>query len=128
MFLVDVSVSDDDEIVVEIDSDGSVDIDACCALTRFIEERLPRDEEDYALEVGSSGLTSPFKCLRQYRKNIGREVEVLAAGRKLVGTLLEVTDEGISLELPAKGRKQPAETLSLAFADIKYAKYNLKFK
>ena len=70
-FLVDVEVSPDDRIVVEIDHAEGVWIEDCVALSRFIEEHLSRDEEDYELEVGSAGLFSntdlslSLQCLRK---------------------------------------------------------------
>ena len=71
MFLVDVQVSPSNAIVVEIDSKSGIDIDACVAITRQIESVFDREVEDYELEVGSAGLTSPFKVRGQYEKNIG---------------------------------------------------------
>ena len=91
-FLVDVEVSPDDRIVVEIDHAEGVWIEDCVALSRFIEEHLSRDEEDYELEVGSAGLGMPFKVEQQYINCIGKEVEVLSA-------------EEISWFLPRKSRK-----------------------
>lgn len=129
-FLVDVKVSADNQIIVEIDSDTSVDIDTCVAINRLIEEKFDRDVEDYALEVGSAGITSPFKHIRQYQKNIGNEVEVLAGGRKYVGELVDVTDDGFSIEYEAKDkatRKKVLMRASFAFDEAKYVKYNLKF-
>ena len=76
-FLVDVSVSPDDKIVVEIDHAEGVWIDDCVELSRFIESKLDREEEDYELEVGSAGIGEPFKVLQQYLIHIGKEVEVL---------------------------------------------------
>ena len=76
-FLVDVSVSPDDKIVVEIDHAEGVWIDDCVELSRFIESKLDREEEDYELEVGSAGIGQPFKVLQQYLIHIGKEVEVL---------------------------------------------------
>ena len=88
LFLVDVRISKDNNIVVEIDSDTSVDIDECIRLNRLVESEFDRDEEDYELEIGSAGLTSPLRVERQYHKNEGNEVEVLTAdGRKLKGIL-----------------------------------------
>ena len=82
-FLVDVSVSSDNVIVVEIDNETGIDIDFCVELSRHIESRLDRDAEDFELEVGSAGLTAPFKVQGQYRKNVGHEVELLTKdGRK----------------------------------------------
>ena len=75
-FLVDVTVSADNVIKVEIDAEDGVDIDFCVELNRFIEANFDREVEDYELEVGSAGLTSPFKVKRQYEKNLNKEVEV----------------------------------------------------
>ena len=75
-FLVDVTVSPDDKIVVEIDHAEGVWIDDCVELSRYIESNLNRDEEDYELEVGSAGIGQPFKVLQQYVINKGKEVEV----------------------------------------------------
>ena len=81
-FLVDVEVTPDDRIVVEIDHADGVWIEDCVALSRYIEERLSRDEEDYELEVGSAGLGQPFKVEQQYVNCIGKQVEVLSAEGK----------------------------------------------
>ena len=98
-YLVDVKVSGDNNIVVEIDNDEAVDIDDCVRLTRAIEEAFDRDVEDYELEVGSCGLTAPFKVERQYHKNIGNPIEVLTAdGRKLRGVLSSADADGFSMK------------------------------
>jgi ribosome maturation factor RimP len=129
-FLVDVQVQPGNFIVVEIDSETGVDIDTCCAISRFVEEKLDRDVEDYELEVGSTGLTAPFKVLRQYQKNIGNEVEVLAGGKKMVGVLLNATPDNFTIQVAkkVKGQKQPIlEELTFAYSEVKYTKYNFKF-
>ena len=64
-FLVDVDVTPDNRIVVEIDQAEGVWIDDCVDLSRFIEASLDRDVEDYELEVGSAGIGQPFKVLQQ---------------------------------------------------------------
>ena len=85
-FLVDVMVSPDDKIVVEIDHAEGVWIDDCVELSRYIESKLNREEEDYELEVGSAGVGQPFKVLQQYLNYVGKDVEVLAKdGMKYVG-------------------------------------------
>lgn len=136
LFIVDVTVSPANEIVVEVDSPGFMDVDTCAKIAGDIESRLDRDTEDYELEVGSAGLTSPFKVKGQYLKNIGNEVEVLThSGHKFTGVLTAVTDDGFTVEVPRKvkpeGAKRPimmtvAETL--AFADAKQVKYVINFK
>lgn len=95
MYLVEVSVSPENDIVVELDSDGDMDVDACAAVSRSIGEALDSDAEDFSLEVGSAGITAPLKLTRQYLKNVGNEVEVLTLdGRKLRGILAEASAEG----------------------------------
>ena len=76
-FLVDIEVSTDNRIVVEIDHADGVWIEDCVDLSRYIEDHLDRDKEDFELEVGSAGLGQPFKVPQQYVNFIGKEVEVL---------------------------------------------------
>ena len=76
-FLTDLTVSADDRIVVEIDHKEGVWIEDCVELSRFIEDHLNRDEEDFELEVGSAGIGQPFKVHRQYEIHQGDRVEVL---------------------------------------------------
>ena len=129
-FLVDVTVQPGNFIVVEIDSEKGIDIDTCCAISRHVEANLDREIEDYELEVGSTGLTAPFKVLRQYQKNVGNEVEVLAGGKKMTGVLLQANEENFTIQVAkkVKGQKQPVlEEVVLAYSEVKYTKYNFKF-
>lgn len=135
-FLVDVEVTPDDRIVVEIDHKDGVWIEDCAELSRFIEERLNRDEEDYELEVGSAGLGQPFKVLQQYENCIGEEVEVLQKdGKKFTGILKSVDAPSFVVTTKEKkkleGQKRPqmVETdREFSMDDIKYCKYVLNFK
>lgn len=135
MFAVDVTVSPDNRIVVAVDSMNSLDIDTVSALSRKIEEKLDRDAEDFELEVGSAGLTSPFRVKQQFDKNIGNEVEVLTRdGRKFTGTLVESNDQTFTVEVPRKvkheGAKRPVienQPETLNYADAKSVKYVIKF-
>ena len=89
--------------MVEIDSETSVDLDFCVELTRYIEQHFDRDVEDYSLEIGSYSITKPFVDRRQYRKNIGRKVEVLTEeSRKIRGTLVAVDNDDFTLEIEEK--------------------------
>ena len=135
-FLVDISISPDDRIVVEIDHQDGVWIEDCADLSRHIESRLSRDEEDYELEVGSAGLGQPFRVRRQYEIHIGKEVETLAKdGKKYRGTLLSVDQEGFEMGVMQKvkeeGKKRPVNkevTIRFAFDDVTYTKYLIKIK
>ena len=136
MFPVEVTVTPDNRIVVEVDSATAVDIDSCAALSRAIEEKLDREEEDFELEVGSAGLTSPFKVKAQFDKNVGNEVEVLTRdGRKFSGTLVETTPETFTVEVARKvkkeGAKRPVVEMqpeTLKYGDAKSVKYVINFK
>lgn len=137
LFLVDVAISADNHIVVEIDSyEGSVSIDDCVAITRAVEQAFDRDKDDYELEVGSAGLTSPFKVKAQYEKNIGNDVEVLTAqGAKLKGVLSEVGDDTFTIKVAKKvkpeGAKRPViveEDVTIKYSETKYTKYLIQFK
>ncbi|MDD2961092.1 MAG: ribosome assembly cofactor RimP [Muribaculaceae bacterium] len=136
MFLVDLEVNKSNEITVEIDSLTSVDIESCVNLNRAIESKFDREVEDYQLEVGSAGLTSPFKVKAQYDKNIGNEVEVLTNdGRKLKGILklAEETEFVIAVSTKEKpaGSKRPIlveKEETMRYDETKYTKYLIQFK
>lgn len=97
-YLIDVTVSRDNVIVVTLDNDEAVDIDECVALSHYIDEHMDREREDFELEVGSAGLTSPLRTLRQYAKFEGEEMSVmLRDGRKLKGLLGATDEEGFDL-------------------------------
>lgn len=135
-YLVDVSVKPGNVIVVEIDNDEAVCIDDCVELSRYLEEHLDRDVEDFELEVGSAGITSPFKVLRQYIKNVGNEVEVLlTTGTKLTGVLKSADEMRIVLtvkkQVKPEGAKRKVileEDLLFTYSEIKYTKYLIRLK
>ena len=135
-YLVDVVIKPGNLIVVEIDNDEAVSIDDCAELRRYMEKHLDSDVEDYELEVGSAGITSPFKVLRQYVKNIGNEVEMLLKnGSKLTGVLKSADENGVVVSVEKKVKPEGAkrkvtvvEDESYTFDEIKYTKYLIRFK
>ena len=135
-YLVDAIVKQGNQIVVEIDHDVAVGIDDCAALSRYIEERLDKDVEDYELEVGSSGVGSPFKIVRQYIKNRGKEVEVLLkSGIKLTGILAAADESGMTITVSKQIKPEGAKRKETVLEDqthlynvIKYAKNIIRFK
>ena len=135
-FLVEVTVSPDDKIVVEIDHAEGVWIEDCVELSRYIESKLNREEEDYELEVGSAGIGQPFKVLQQYYIHIGQEVEVMTkGGQKLTGVLKHADEEKFTVSVQkkvkmggAKGPKLVEEDETFTYEQIKYTKYLISFK
>ncbi len=130
-FLVDVVVKPGNLIVVEIDNEEGVDIDECVKINRHIEASLDREIEDYELEVGSAGLTSAFKVLRQYQKNIGNPVEVLSKdGKKISGLLKDADESGFTITVIVKekpeGSKRKVDVehdIRYKYDEVKYVKY-----
>ena len=103
-FLVDVSVSKDNDIVLTVESEsGTIELDDCVSLSRYFETKFDREVEDYSLTVSSAGLDQPFKVLKQFIKAVGTKVEVsLKGGRKMVAELVEADEEGVSLKYSVK--------------------------
>lgn len=135
-FLVELTISADDCISVVIDHAEGVWIEDCADLSRFIEARVNREDEDYELEVGSAGLGSPFKVLQQYLNHIGKPVETLAAdGKKYEGVLQSVEDGSFTVlckeKVKEEGKKRPViKDVEHTFRmdEVKYTKYLLKMK
>lgn len=134
-FLVDVTVTNDNRVVVEIDHAEGVWIEDCVELSRFIEANLNRDEEDYELEVGSAGIGQPFKVLQQYINHVGKDVEVLACdGKKYRGVLARAEEESFAVTVQVKekpeGAKRPVlvdKEYAWKYNEIKYTKYLINF-
>ena len=136
-YLVDVEMTPDDRIVIEIDHADGVWIEDCADLSRFLQERLGDELGNYELEVGSAGIGQPFKVIQQYRNHIGKEVEGLQKdGKKTVGVLKDVTDDETFVvttkeKQQVEGRKRPVLVevdKSFTIGDVKYCKYLLNFK
>jgi ribosome maturation factor RimP len=136
LFLVDITISSANHISVFIDGDKGVTIDQCAELSRFIEQSLNRDEEDFELDVSSAGLDLPLKVQKQYIKNIGRLVDiVLIKGNKISGVLKNANNTGVDIEveksvlIEGKKRKQLVTvTESYSYTDIKSTKIVVSFR
>ena len=135
-FLVEVVVTPDGKIVVEIDHKDGVWIEDCVELSRYIESKLNREVEDFELEVGSAGIGQPFKVIQQYYNHLGEEVEVLTKeGKKFAGVLKAVAENRFTISIEKKvkqeGAKRPKlleEDESFTYDGIKYTKYLISFK
>ena len=103
-FIVDITVSEDNDIVLTIESEtGKIELDDCVSLSRYFETLFDREVEDYSLTVSSAGLDQPFKVMKQYVKALGTKVEVsLKGGKKMIATLVEADETGITLKYSVK--------------------------
>ena len=134
-FLVEVTVSATNVIHIMVDSDTNISINQIVEISRFVEGNLDRDAEDFELSVFSAGLSEPFRLVRQYKKNLGTEIDVLLTnGNKLSGVLVKADEDGISLEVTTKEKVEGSKRKELVkrvhdfgFQEIKEAKKILKF-
>ncbi|WMI69381.1 ribosome assembly cofactor RimP [Mangrovimonas sp. YM274] len=135
LFLIDFKIVGDNDIKVVIDGDNGVLVEDCIFVSRAVEHNLDREEEDFSLEVTSAGATTPFVHNRQYKKNVGRVLEIKTKDdQKLEGTLVDVDSEGITLEWKAreakpvgKGKVTVKKEAQLKFDNILEAKVIIKF-
>ncbi|UJH90857.1 ribosome assembly cofactor RimP [Antarcticibacterium sp. 1MA-6-2] len=134
LFLISLNINDQNHILVVIDGDEGVAVNDCIAVSRKIEHNLDREEIDFSLEVTSAGVSEPLQLPRQYKKNIGRKLEVRTKSDKFEGDLIAVDDEGITLTWTArepkpvgKGKMNVDKEAKIAFADIEQAKVVITF-
>jgi ribosome maturation factor RimP len=136
-FLVELNVWPSKKVEVFIDSDGIVTFEKCKQLSRIIEAEIEEKGwfgEKYTLDVSSAGVGRPLVNPRQYKKNIGRNVEIkLAESEKLAGVLTEVKDDKLYIKHIVKrkeGKKNVKEELieEVNHADIIEIKVKISFK
>lgn len=135
LFLIDFSISADYKISVVIDGDNGVVLQDCIDVSRSVEHNLDREEQDFSLEVASAGATAPLKMPRQYRKNIGRTVEVTTNDdHKIEAKLIDANDELITLEWKArepkkigKGKETVVKNAEIPYISIKKAVVVISF-
>lgn len=139
MFVVGCNCTPSNEVELLVDSDTSVSIDICIAVSRAIEEEFDREVEDFSLTVASAGIGSELKLLRQYQKLVGSSIEILLlSGIKLVARLTAVDEAGINIEYEEKqtietpsGKKKKQMVMvenRISFDEIKCTKEFLDFK
>jgi len=132
-FLVEVRIRPTNNIKVFLDADGGVTIEKCVSLNRklykLVEEEGFYPDGDFSIEVSSAGLDEPLKLHRQYKKNIGRRLEVVTTGGEVFGGLLkEVDEENIMLsEERGKAKKKEVVEHTIPFVNIKTAKIQVVF-
>ena len=133
IFLVSIKVKPTNNYKIYLDADGGLGIEKCIkinrALYKQIEEMGMYPGGDFSLEVSSPGVDEPLKLLRQYKKNIGRNVEVTTNDdEKKEGVLKEVSNETITIAyIEGKGKKAVTVNPVISFNDIKQTKVLIKF-
>ncbi|MEB3801791.1 ribosome assembly cofactor RimP [Flavobacterium columnare] len=106
LFLIDLTITDSNKIIVTLDGDNGVHLQDCVNISRAVENSLDREEQDFALEVASAGVSAPLKMIRQFKKNVGRTVKLTTAEKEYEALLVEADDEGVTLEWTAREPKK----------------------
>lgn len=135
LFLIDLNISDDNQIRVILDGDTGVTVEDCIAVSREIEHNLDREEYDFSLEVMSAGLSEPLSIPRQYKKNIGRNLKIKTKnGEKFEGEVIAANDDSCTLTWTAreakpvgKGKVTVEKEAVLPYKDIMEAKVMITF-
>ena len=134
LFLIDLSISEANQIRVIIDGDEGVKVQDCIDISRAIEHNLDREEQDFSLEVLSAGVTEPLKMVRQYQKNVGRKLKVKTSEENLEGTLVKADEEALILQWKArepkpvgKGKVTVQKEAVIPYKDIVEAKVMITF-
>ena len=135
LFLIDFDILEGNKIRIVIDGDKGVLVEDCMFISRGIEHNLDREEHDFALEVSSSGATTPLIHPRQYQKHIGRILEVKASeNQKFEATLTSANEQEIVLDWKArepkpigKGKVTVQKSATLLYSDISEAKVKILF-
>ena len=135
LFLIDLNISEENQIRVILDGDKGVTVEDCMAVSRAIEHNLDREEYDFSLEVMSSGVSEPLTLPRQYKKNIGRNLKVKTKNEeKIEGELISANEENCTLTWSArepkpigKGKVTVQKEAILPYKDIVEAKVMITF-
>ncbi|NJM80235.1 MAG: ribosome assembly cofactor RimP [Flavobacterium sp.] len=134
LFLIDFKIDDANKISITIDGDNGVNLQNCIDLSRAIEGNLDREENDFSIEVASAGVSNPLTLVRQYKKNIGRNLKVKTASEQIEALLTNANDDGITLEWKArepkkigKGKETVEKSVNLPYSEIKEATVVISF-
>jgi ribosome maturation factor RimP len=132
-FLVEIRMKPTNNLKVYLDGDQGISIEKCVQYNRALYKKMEESglfpTGDFSLEVSSPGLDEPLKLLRQYKKNIGRQVElVMQDGTKKEGRLLEVSEDGVIIEeTRGKNKKKEVINHTFLFDNIKTTKIQVVF-
>ncbi len=141
IFQVSLKINPGNNVVLLLDADDGITIEKCTqvnkALYKYIEETELFPEGNFSLEVSSPGVDEPLKLHRQYKKNVGRSVEVVMNdGTVKSGKLIEVSEDDIVIEEKelldgsvgrGKGRKALTKKTKILFNQIKHTKVLVTF-
>ena len=123
MFVTSIKIKPTNNIKVFLDADSGLNISKCATVNRGLYQALEESglfpDGNFSLEVSSPGVDEPLVSERQYKKNIGRTVEVTTIeGAAIIGELTAI-DNGL-ISVHTKGTKKEApKDLEIPLENIK---------
>lgn len=135
-FLVEVvlkGIAQSQKVIILIDGDNGVDIDACANVSRAVAAEFEVDDpfpDRYTLEVSSPGLDHPLTLPRQFKSRIGKTLKLtMNDGDIWKGKLKSAEEENIVIEKEIKqGKKQITEETQVPLESINKAMVVVSFK
>lgn len=112
---------------VTVDGDGPsgrgplVDDIAAAArsLSDALDESAATGDAPYTLEVSSRGVSRPLTAPKHYRRNTGRLIKVTAAeGGSVIGRIVTVTDDAVTLDVDGEAREVGLATVTKAVVQV----------
>ena len=134
LFLIDFTITESNKITIVLDGDNGVTLQDCMDVSRAIEHNIDRDEFDFGLDVASAGVSTPLKLVRQYKKNVGRNLKVNTTSDVYEAQLVNADDEKITLSWTArepkkvgKGKETVQKEIEIPYSEIKQAVVTITF-
>ncbi len=134
LFIVDIKMHGNGKLAILLDGDQGISIQDCAAVSRHVGFHLEEEnliDTAYDLEVSSPGIDSPLGSLRQYKKNLSRNVHIkVAGGTEVEGKLLAAEGDAVQIEevIKEKGKKAVTEVRSIPLSQITETKVLISFK
>jgi len=134
LFLVDAKLHSNGKMIILVDGDKGIGIAECAQISRYVGFHLEEEnviETAYNLEVSSPGLDIALTSIRQYAKNVGRQLAIkLADGTKKEVTLTGISEDAIIIEekIKEKGKKAQLIESVIPINQITETKVLISFK
>jgi len=136
-FVVDVSLKGGkghQRLEILVDGDEGIDISICARLNKDLSDWLDATDlmsGHYILEVGSPGVDYPLSLERQYKRNIGRELNIILKDDSVItGKLRKVETGGLKIETSEKGKRNHTERkiVNISLEEIRKSTVIVSFK
>ena len=129
LFLIDLTFGSNNDVKVFLDGDNGVTLKDCASINSDIKKNINQDEINYSVEIGSCGIDYPLKLMRQFKKNISRNVEITDFDdRKYNGILVKASNTSFEINWKerqpkkiGKGKTTVALTKNFNYGEYKKA-------